>query len=244
MITFIKKKKKKIAFLLSFIILFISCSKDNLVQNELGEESPNKLSKFSGEDIFNGIIFYEGEVAKIFPTTHEQTVIKTKLNSDILKKLHKVQSDIIDVLKAKDPEYFTNFKNIITTGNHLTIRNQLMQSSMDIREVASKLHNLDISKRMTAENLANKLYVNSRINSIKNDDGTINIDKLNAENYANRESFEVKAEEEACVAIVLILVLLWVVEHNRAETVTGNSFMLKSNFESESFVNEIVEYSK
>ncbi|MGS2737834.1 hypothetical protein [Sinomicrobium sp. M5D2P17] len=244
MITFIKKKEKKIAFLLSFIILFISCSKDNLVQNELGEESFNKLSKFSGEDIFNGVFFYEGEVAKIFPTTHGQTVIKAKLNSDILKKLHKVQSDIIDVFKAEDPEYFVNFKNIITSGDHLRIRDQLMQSSMDARKVTAKLHNLDISKRMTAENLANKLYINSRINSIKNDDGSINIDKLNAINYANKESFEVQAEEEACVAVVILIFLLWVYEHNRAETVTGNSFILKSNFESESFVNEIVEYSK
>ena len=53
-----KLRKPYFAYILASLILFASCENNSLIENESG------LSKYSSEDIFEGIFFFNNDFAK------------------------------------------------------------------------------------------------------------------------------------------------------------------------------------
>ncbi|MGG0219811.1 sporulation delaying protein family toxin [Bacillus mycoides] len=75
--------------------------------------------KFTGEEIFRGVIFGEGQVAKSFPQIWTKELL-AKSNS---KEQKQVIDAIVVEMKSVDSNYFNELKNAIDTKNSLEINN-------------------------------------------------------------------------------------------------------------------------
>ena len=240
---FIRKKSGTIGVLLTIALSSSIYAKNNL-KFKISENNI-KASNIEGKELFKGIMFYSGKAADLTEISKQQKKIMDKLNPNLKENYSLLQEQIIKILEAKNPNYFTDFKKNITSGNHYLVLNTIKNSSNDLKEVTAKLYNIDISGNMN--DLTKKALNNSKYAKIQNTDGTINIDELNkAYNESSVDSTSALAPPETLLAIVLVVALafFWVWEHNIAEVTNGNNIVLKSTFESERYVNQIVKNIK
>ena len=242
----IRQKSKIVVIMLCFTFSLGSFARNKEILDSA--ENYSKFSSFTGKDLFKGIMFYSGKAADLTEISVQQKKLMSNLDSKLQKDYSLIQEQILNVLEAQNPNYFNEFKKKFTSGNHNLVQSTVKSSSSDIRIIAAKLYNIDISGNTSADNLAKKMLTNSKYKKVQNTDGSINIEELNKLYIESNpgDNLNRVAPPEACLAIVLIvaLVFVWVIEHNRAEVVTGNSFMLKSTFETENYVNQIVKSLK
>lgn len=101
-----------VAMCLSASMLFYSC---HSVESE-------PTHSFSGEELFTGIFFGQGEVLDYIPQLKERQELNKFLKTDEEMVYYKeMQMNIISMLKAKDPQFFKEFKINIESGNHVKI---------------------------------------------------------------------------------------------------------------------------
>jgi len=100
------------------------------------EKANNSVASLNGKELFAGIFFGNGQVAKLLPETQHifGAVQKSKLqnNSEI------VQSTILNELEKKDPNFMTDFKKDIESGDRLKIQQTLFETSKKVIDVLSE----------------------------------------------------------------------------------------------------------
>jgi SdpC family antimicrobial peptide len=128
--------KKTVGFLV-IVALLLTVSALSFHTNSASAE---KVKKYSGEQIFRGFVFGQGEVAKKIPEIFDQKTIK-KLNSP---EAIKGVNEMLQVIKKEDPSYFQDLQNAVYSKNPQKVEDLLkkggaiIKSSMNITDVKSR----------------------------------------------------------------------------------------------------------
>lgn len=89
-------------------------------------------AQYSGEELFSGIYFGDGEVGKLFPEVWEKSDLKDFSKNPEVKEAIK---SIISELEKNEEGYFENFRKAVTSGNHIKVKNQLNKTNSDIQKL-------------------------------------------------------------------------------------------------------------
>ncbi|PUA40612.1 hypothetical protein C8Z91_03900 [Paenibacillus elgii] len=77
--------------------------------------------KYSGEQIFRGLVFGQGEVARLFPSIWPEEML-VKLNN---QQAFAATEQLMQQIKQLDPTYFDQLEKAAYSGSHLQVRNAL-----------------------------------------------------------------------------------------------------------------------
>ncbi|KIA94169.1 hypothetical protein [Flavobacterium sp. KMS] len=142
--------------LVAFVFIFFSCTKD-----EIGRESKmsnidknNATNSFTDEDVFKGIMFLEGPLANKlddFKDLNFRTFINDKAQMDEMLVL---QNKIIETIKESNPEFLSNFRAKIGSGDFYQVKYGIVDAANKISDAAFGL--LNESKKGGTENDMNK----------------------------------------------------------------------------------------
>lgn len=120
----VKSKKSAAAMLLVFVLMIA------LVGPHATAKTEPSVS-YSGEDIFSGIFFGQGEVAKLLPEVWDTKAVK-KINQDELKQ---VSDQVIADIKKSSPDYFKKLKAAVYSGDYEKVNSVIDQGSQIMAKV-------------------------------------------------------------------------------------------------------------
>ncbi|MEW4059551.1 sporulation delaying protein family toxin [Bacillus siamensis] len=120
----VKSKRSAAAMLLVFVLMVA------LVGPHATAKTKPAVS-YSGEDIFSGIFFGQGEVAKLLPEVWDTKAVK-KINQDELKQ---VSDQVIDDIKKSSPDYFKKLKAAVYSGDYEKVNSVIDQGSQIMAKV-------------------------------------------------------------------------------------------------------------
>ena len=178
------RKSKFLALFLSALILFTSCNNDSLsLENSSTpkKETSTKLN-LTGEDYFKAIFFSEGVLAKQIPALKPMNDFLNTLTEEQRIVYLNFQSDLIDSLKSKNENYFSTFKEKMTSNNLYIIDSYLQTVSKDVEDFAY------------SQTDKTKTEINEIVRTYKNDIG-----------------FDANPKEGTCfgsVALVIVVVIV------------------------------------
>jgi len=162
---------------------------------------------FSGEELFNGIFFGQGEVASIIPEINNQAKMIDVLNPEDLSRVQQIRLSLTNKLKEQNPNFFTDFKNAMQSGQHLKIEKMLKQTSEMLIQGILDLSNVKTS--LTPDRLISQIGKTINLDEIKANKGKFDQDKL-SEQLNKMQLFDSnsgRAQKADCVAVVVVLVL-------------------------------------
>ncbi|AME07522.1 sporulation delaying protein family toxin [Bacillus siamensis] len=120
----VKSKRSAAAMLLVFVLMVA------LVGPHATAQTKPAVS-YSGEDIFSGIFFGQGEVAKLLPEVWDTKAVK-KINQDELKQ---VSDQVIADIKKSSPDYFKKLKTAVYSGDYEKVNSVIDQGSQIMAKV-------------------------------------------------------------------------------------------------------------
>ncbi|MBD0407623.1 kinase [Bacillus siamensis] len=120
----VKSKRSAAAMLLVFVLMVA------LVGPHATAKTKPAVS-YSGEDIFSGIFFGQGEVAKLLPEVWDTKAVK-KINQDELKQ---VSDQVIADIKKSSPDYFKKLKAAVYSGDYEKVNSVIDQGSQIMAKV-------------------------------------------------------------------------------------------------------------
>ncbi|MED0771232.1 sporulation delaying protein family toxin [Bacillus siamensis] len=120
----VKSKRSAAAMLLVFVLMIA------LVGPHATAKTKPAVS-YSGEDIFSGIFFGQGEVAKLLPEVWDTKAVK-KINQDELKQ---VSDQVIADIKKSSPDYFKKLKAAVYSGDYEKVNSVIDQGSQIMAKV-------------------------------------------------------------------------------------------------------------
>ncbi len=175
---------------------------------QTGEATLKK--NFSGEELFNGIFFGQGEVATLIPEISNQVNMADVLTTDELEEVANVRQDLTAALKVQNPNFFNEFKSAIQSGNHLRIQETLRQTSELIFQGIMDISNVQTSK--TKEQIASELGKAVNLDELKTSNGKFDRTKINNQLskiklFSDDDSNMGRAQQATCVAVAAVLVL-------------------------------------
>ena len=108
-----------------------------------GGHSANSV-KLSGEEMFRGVFFAEGQFAELIPELKAtQTMYSSnQLSVNEKKALALARTQIIASIKSSSPHYFDDFKASIQTANPVLIKEKLIEGQGIVTQNALRLSNL------------------------------------------------------------------------------------------------------
>lgn len=120
----VKSKRSAAAMLLVFVLMVA------LVGPHATAKTKPAVS-YSGEDIFSGIFFGQGEVAKLLPEVWDTKAVK-KINQDELKQ---VSDQVMADIKKSSPDYFKKLKAAVYSGDYEKVNSVIDQGSQIMAKV-------------------------------------------------------------------------------------------------------------
>ncbi|WP_282055428.1 hypothetical protein [Maribacter luteus] len=188
-------RKKVIAVFFSIIIL--GCGHDSF---DVGDGT-SQLSAFSGEELFYGIFFSKGEVAEMIPvvrnsqTFHE--VAKYIEEVEGAEEFDKATSSIIKSIQEKNQTYFADFAQKIKSGNHLLIKDALLEGADLLYNTSVDIFLSELGKQ-ELEELANGINISDHLNA----DGSVNYESLKEVISSNKINEAITNESKALCAVL------------------------------------------
>ena len=148
-------------FMLPLIVVFIAFS---CQQSESITPDPKKMAakNFSGEEVFRGIFFYQGDIVENFPSIQKnRETIQTTFNTNLeAEQVYQEFTDqIIEKIKVIDPNYFEEFKTKISTKNLYQIE-EILESAKYIIKDAGYLTDYKNIFELSDELEAKKVVIN------------------------------------------------------------------------------------
>lgn len=159
-------------------IIFFSIVLTGCEENKDTENHKSSLVNFSGKELFKGILFAQGDVAKLIPPIQQSYSYYeiNNMDSTFQKKSDDKITALLNFIEVENPNYFNNFKDAITSKNHILIRDSLISSSNLLYETS-----LNLFMSTTEKTELKNLLSNLDIENYTNDDGSINKEKLRNE---------------------------------------------------------------
>ncbi|ANN35633.1 hypothetical protein A9498_30115 (plasmid) [Bacillus thuringiensis serovar coreanensis] len=90
---------------------------------------------FSGEELYKGIIFGQGEVANLFPEVWNEEKTSNVNNKESLK----ITTMIVNEMKLSDPFYFINLKKAVNSKQPLEVYQAFENGSYLLNQAINKL---------------------------------------------------------------------------------------------------------
>ncbi len=129
------------------------------------------VKDYTGEQIFRGLLFGQGEVANLFPEIWEEgkisnsSELKNALEDDgkILEEAIKspqalrAYDVLVSQIQESHPDFFTEFEQAMESGNHLQVRNALSESGYVLADAAKALTSGQAILKGTPKTVANAL---------------------------------------------------------------------------------------
>ncbi|UGU15381.1 hypothetical protein LS482_17070 [Sinomicrobium kalidii] len=193
----------------SFVLVLLALFTFSSCQEEEGiGETPD----YSGEDLFRGVYFLQGEAAHRIKS-YEDAILKiNELDNEAQATLNDFYDDLIQEIKKIDPGYFDTFKEQMTSNNVYAIEHQLEEG----REMLTKA-GLQSEKYKKVFEYTRKVSSDMKLQNIdfRSEKGIKEI-KGYAESYFKRESTDVQA---ACVPAAAVCVVVALAVWEAAVTV-------------------------
>ncbi|MCZ8497361.1 sporulation delaying protein family toxin [Priestia megaterium] len=111
-----KQFKKTLIFIMVAALVFTGFLRINSTA-----QAKSINTKLSGEELFTGLVFGQGDVAKQFPEIWTKDMLK-KANSKDAKKDVKI---LVSAMKKVDPNYFTDLEKAVYNQDLVSVYNQL-----------------------------------------------------------------------------------------------------------------------
>lgn len=147
-----------------------------------GNVNSNPVQETSGKELFKSIIFVDGSLTASIPALDEINFTQN-LPIDQLLEFREFEDKALMYLESKDAQYFENFKQNILSSDVELIAKTLKNASNDMSPL---LRTYAQTKSIDFENIDTDVLKQSKSVMVKN------------------------AEEEACLAIVIVLgVFCW-----------------------------------
>lgn len=124
-----KKVKRLVIYLIVFSLLIFVGMK--LVGGHNTDIRKSVSQKFTGEDIYSGVVFGQGDVAKMLPE------IRTNKRSSVAKKEKQLSKKILSNMKSKNPMYFDQLKRAVYNKDFVKVDHLLLKG----RELMKKTQN-------------------------------------------------------------------------------------------------------
>lgn len=186
----------------------------------------SSVSRFSGEELFAGLFFGEGEVVEIVPELHERSQLKSYLSSEEeVAGFRAFQVKAIEAIRKENPQFFATFKADIQSGDHLRIQ-KAMQNSSEV--LIGALEDMYGIKKKDFIRLNEELNAKTNIREVVLNKGTIDRKQFNTQvgtlalSYLDVNKYSDSSKEEAAAAVlgpiaiavaavaVLVITLAWV----------------------------------
>ncbi|SCW86910.1 antimicrobial peptide, SdpC family [Paenibacillus tianmuensis] len=127
--------KRMLALFLAVILIMTSSS--------VFAAGTGSKQKYSGEQIFRGLVFGQGEVARLFPSIWPEEMLVKLSNPQAFA----VTEQLVQQIKELDPTYFDLLEKAAYSGNHLQVRNALAQGGELVEKTVKNLQlNPDIGR--------------------------------------------------------------------------------------------------
>lgn len=156
------KTNKWIFYLLIVSLFNFSCYREETgVQSfEFDGNVTSRLShQYSGEEIFRGIIFGQGELAGILKFPQDLNVENFLENdSEKLSSFIELREGIIVQLERTNEHYFEDFKQVMASKNHYLIKARLLAIQNDIIEACNSILNQGITPANIPQDYTNQVY--------------------------------------------------------------------------------------
>lgn len=217
----IKKFKSRVALLLSFLMLYTSCISDE----ELIFNSKNVIEKHSGEEIFKGIFFSQGEFVNDIPSLNRLNVkkeifqenqfyissfpeIMKRKGVNVEKEINQRTDSLINRVKIINPEIFQELKESIMSRNPDATKSALKKSALVIR--TALLQDKEIKKGVS---LIKEAYEKGGIDpknyDLKKESDLKKYNEDVIKYIKNTKEYEkIKANEIAALAIVFFVTVV------------------------------------
>ncbi|MCC9023202.1 sporulation delaying protein family toxin [Bacillus nakamurai] len=121
----LKGNKKSIAAMIMVFALMVA-----LVGPQVSAKTNPSVS-YSGEEIFSGIFFGQGEVAKLLPEVWDSKAVQ-KIDQDELKQ---VSDQVIADIKNASPAYFKELKTAVYSGDYEQVNSMIEKGSAIMTKV-------------------------------------------------------------------------------------------------------------
>lgn len=122
--------------IINYIIANPIVNNDANMNNKVFAASQSE--EYTGEELFEGIFFGYGDVAKKFPMLWEDTEFKDfKVTQDYIEQVRELEK----LLKKENSDYFVQFKKDVISGDRLRIKNQFSKVKEDITKLAQEFEN-------------------------------------------------------------------------------------------------------
>lgn len=124
--------------LFSIVFLWTACTKNGAKESAKPSDDPepsSTYSELSGEDIFKGIFFLQGELAthvdclKKVKTDYDRQIANLAKQEEATTKIEAIQDSIVESIRSEAPFFFSYFKQSVSSGNPLEVRNAILLAS-------------------------------------------------------------------------------------------------------------------
>lgn len=125
--------------LLAFLNL--SCNQDDFVENQAQSNSSDNLfaksnTDYSGEEIFKGVFFFQGEIPKNIDAFQDILInMNNRQDSkEIEKELNSLADEIITYINDNDPVYFDKLKEVIKSNDYFSVQEYMNYTGVLIEQ--------------------------------------------------------------------------------------------------------------
>lgn len=202
-----KKNLKITSPLMAFLILFISCEQYDYelpideanypLSNKLGHKS---FAEMTGEDLFQGLFFFGNDLSKqIDIISRSESFYRYENDIEFKTEMDKLNFDIVEQINMVDEYFFENFKSLITSGEHLKVREAYKLASIHIFNALPKLEQFEDYDFERFEHLDIEDYIDEEGNLIENEE---------LAQLFPIEEWGVKSQMSCGIAIVCVLAVL------------------------------------
>ncbi len=115
--------------MLSMVALFfnVSCNKENTINNATKKVS--NILYYSGEELFRSIIFANGQATKHFPTISKYSPDALGMDANQIREVKQVEDELITHIKTVSPNFFTEFKDGVESGDPYEVERTLVTAA-------------------------------------------------------------------------------------------------------------------
>ncbi|ETT84691.1 sporulation delaying protein family toxin [Bacillus mycoides] len=124
----LKKLLTLVTVIMLLVTLLVFFNRSNSVNAEVNKD-------YSGEELYKGIVFGQGKVAKLFPQVWDEEKIRNVNSKESLE----LTTKLINEMKLSDPFYFNNLKKAVNSKEPLEISQAFENGSYLLNQAIDKL---------------------------------------------------------------------------------------------------------
>ncbi|KAF2080213.1 hypothetical protein [Flavobacterium sharifuzzamanii] len=131
--------KYHIPTIIGVMFLLFSCTKDEILNN--GLEMNN--TSFTDEEVFKGVMFLEGPVANKMNDFKDLNFRSFVADKSQIEEIINFQNEVVNRIKSIDPNYLSDFRKKIGSGDYYLIKETFSKASTKISNIIYEISNLD-----------------------------------------------------------------------------------------------------